>query len=214
VADEYVVRNAREYETGVADYASYNEDRAPIMGYLDALCERTATGTTILDLGCGPGWETATLHNRGYVAVGFDLSRALLDYGRRNHPADAHVRGDMRRLPFASDSFNGCWACASLLHMSRADLDVALAELARVLRPGAAFVGSVQVGDRECFVPRKSAPGSELFYGYLAPEDWRARVEAAGFLVEELVSEVSEEEQPHLNEGSRGWATVIARRGE
>ncbi|MDA0352154.1 MAG: class I SAM-dependent methyltransferase [Chloroflexi bacterium] len=213
MADEYVVRNAREYETGVIDYTSYNEDRAPIMGYLDALCERTATGARVLDLRCGRGWETRTLHDRGYQPVGFDLSRAFLEHVRHQQPAIPCVRGDMRRLPFADASFEGAWASASLLHMSRTDLDVALAELARVLRPGAAFVGSVQVGDSEGFVPRKSAPGAELFYGYLAPEDWRARVEAAGFAIDDLVIEIHEEEQSHLNAGSRGWATVIARRG-
>ena len=212
MANDYVIRNAREYETGVAEYAAFNEDRGPIMRYLDALCERVATGDPVLDLGCGPGWETQTLHDRGYIAIGFDLSHALLDYARRNHPADAHVRGDMRRLPFADAAFEGAWACASLLHMSSTDLDVALSEVARVLAPGAAFVGSVQVGDREGFVPRKSAPGTELFYGYRSPEDWRARVEAAGFTIDDLVSEVSETEQSHLNEGSRGWSTAIARK--
>ena len=71
---------------------------------------------------------------------------------------------------------------------------------------------TLQVGDREGFVPRKSAPGTELFYGYRSPEDWRARVEAAGFTIDDLVSEVSETEQSHLNEGSRGWSTAIARK--
>ena len=210
--EDYTVRNAREHETGVDDYTTFNDDRAPIMGYLDALCERVSVGAPVLDLGCGPGWETETLPDRGYVAIGFDLSRALLGYARREHPADGHVRGDMRELPFADRSFVGCWACASMLHLTSADLDTALAELARVLRPGAAFVGSVQVGEREGFVPRKSAPDTQLFYGYRSPEDWRARVEAAGFVIDDLVTEVYEEDRPHLNEGSRGWSTAIARR--
>jgi SAM-dependent methyltransferase len=212
VTDEYVVHNAREYETGVAEYAAYNADRGPITGYLDALCDRTPEGRRVLDLGCGPGWETETLQRRGYVAVGFDLSSAFLRSARVHHPAAAHIRGDMRRLPFADRAFQGVWACASLLHMAGDDLDLTLAEVARVLAPGGAFVGSVQVGDREGFVPRKSAPGTTLFYGYRTPEDWRGRVESAGFAIDELVSEVSEEEQPHLNEGSRGWSTAIARK--
>ena len=210
--ESYVVRNAREYETGVAAYEQYNADRGPVRRYLDGLCERTQLPGPVLDLGCGPGWETGTLHERGYVAVGFDISRALLDFARREHPADGHVRGDMRRLPFGDGAFAGCWACASMLHLASDDLDVALSEVARVLAPGAAFVASVQVGDREGFVPRNSAPDTELFYGYRSPEDWRTRVEAAGFEVEELIAEISEDVASHLNEGARGWATVIARR--
>jgi SAM-dependent methyltransferase len=211
-ADEYTVRNAREYETGVAEYAAYNADRSVIAPYLDALCERVEPGARVLDLGCGPGWETGTLHARGYVAIGFDMSRAFLRYARAEHPGDRFVRGDMRRLPFADGAFGGVWACASMLHLASRDLDAALAEVGRVVAPGGGFVGSVQVGEREGLVPRKSAPGTELFYGYRLPEEWRGRVEAAGFVVEELVADVFEGEQPHLNEGSRGWATAIARR--
>ena len=104
------------------------------------------------------------------------------------------------------------WACASMLHLDGADLDAALAEVARVTAPGGAFVGSVQVGEQEGFVPRKSSPSAELFYGYRTPDDWRARVEVAGFAIDDLVVEIYEEEQAHLNAGARGWATAIARR--
>lgn len=210
--DDYVVRNAEVYRTGVAKYVEINADRSVIAPYLDALCDRVPVGSRMLDLGCGPGWETETLHRRGYVAVGFDMSSAFLDAARREHRADGHVRGDMRRLPFATGSFAGAWASASMLHLASADLDVALAEVARVVKGGGGFVASVQVGDSERFVPRKSDPGQELFYAYREPEDWRGRVESAGFVVDEVVTEVYDGPQPHLNEGARGWTTAIARR--
>lgn len=208
--DHYVVRNALEYEREVESYATFNLDRAPIARYLDALCDRVPAGAAVLDLGCGPGWETESLHERGYQAIGFDLSHAFLMHARQEHPADGVVRGDMRRLPFAAGTFAGVWACASMLHLDSADLDVALAEVARVTAPGGAFVGSVQVGEQEAFVPRKSSPGHELFYGYRTPDEWRARVEAVGFAIDDLVAEIYEGEQAHLNAGARGWATAIA----
>lgn len=210
--DDYIVRNAREYMTGVNEYAAYNADRSVIAPYLEALCERTPKGSRVLDLGCGAGWETQALHDRGYVAIGFDLSAAFCAYARREHPADDHVVGDMNVLPFSEDSFTGVWACASMLHVAREHLPTVFSEVARVLTPGGAFVASLQVGDTQRFVPRKSAPGHELFYGYLTPEEWRATVERAGFEIDDLVAEVFDQDQTHLNEGSRGWATVIARR--
>lgn len=103
--DDYIVRNAREYMTGVEQYVDYNADRSVIAPYLEALCERTPAGTRVLDLGCGGGWETETLHNRGYEAIGFDLSAAFCTYARREHPADDHVVGDMTSLPFAEASW-------------------------------------------------------------------------------------------------------------
>ena len=212
MADDYTVRNAREYETGVTEYEAFNADRSAIAPYLDALCERTVEGGRVLDLGCGPGWDCGLLQRRVFVAVGFDLSHGHVEHARRNHPAFGYVQGDMRELPFAESEFDGVWACASMVHLASADIDGALYEVARVLARGGAFVGSVQIGDQEAFVARKSAPGHQLFYAYRSPEDWRTRVEAAGFSLDELVAEVSEEEKTHLNEGARGWATVIARR--
>jgi SAM-dependent methyltransferase len=210
--DNYIARNAREYMAGVEQYVDYNADRSVIAPYLEALCERVPEGARILDLGCGPGWEAESLHDRGYEAIGLDLSSAFCAYARREHPADDHLVGDMNHLPFAEDSFGGVWACASMLHIAREHLPTVLSEVARVLAPGGAFVASVQVGDTQRFVPRKSAPGHELFYAYLTPEEWRATVERAGFAIDDLVAEVFDEDQPHLNEGSRGWATVIATR--
>ena len=48
--DQHVVRNAVEYERNVEGYASFNADRGPITGYLDALCDRVSAGDTVLDL--------------------------------------------------------------------------------------------------------------------------------------------------------------------
>ena len=210
--DNYIARNAREYMTGVDEYVAYNADRSVIAPYFEALCERVPEAARVLDLGCGPGWETQALHTRGYEAIGLDLSTAFCAYARREHPADDHVVGDMNSLPFVEDSFAGVWACASMLHIAREDMPAVFAEIARILTPGGALVASVQVGDTQRFVPRKSAPGHELFYAYLTPEQWRATVERAGFAIDDLVADHSDEEQPHLNEGSRGWTTVIARR--
>ena len=100
----------------------------------------------------------------------------------------------MNFLPFTDDTFAGVWACASMLHIAREHLPVVLAEVSRVLTPGGAFVASIQVGD------------TQLFYAYLTPEEWRTTVERAGFTIDDLVADVSEEEQPHLSEGSRGLA--------
>ena len=209
-SDNYIARNAREYMTGVDEYVDYNADRSVIAPYFEALCERAPEGARVLDLGCGPGWETESLHTRGYDAIGLDLSAAFCSYARREHPADGHVVGDMRTLPFSDDSFAGVWACASMLHIAREHLPSVLSEVARILIPGGVLVASVQVGDTQRFVPRKSAPGHQLFYAYLTPEEWRTTVEHAGFAIDNLVAEVFDQDQSHLNEGSRGWATVIA----
>lgn len=55
----------------------------------------------VLDLACGAGRHTDALRGRGYRVLGVDLSLPLL--ARR--PDLPRVAGDMRRLPFATESF-------------------------------------------------------------------------------------------------------------
>ena len=52
------------------------------------------------------------------------------------------VCADMRHLPFTDECADGCFVCASLLHLPRTRVPQALSEFHRVLRPGdALYVG-------------------------------------------------------------------------
>ncbi len=99
-----------------------------------------ALGDRVLDVGCGVGWDAgamASVVGRAGLSVGVDRSRTVLDVARRRHggrPGARFVVADARALPFASGTFDGCWAERVLQHV--ADPDLALAELVRVTAPG------------------------------------------------------------------------------
>jgi SAM-dependent methyltransferase len=68
----------------------------------------SATNRPILDLGCGDGRHLDVLRERGHEAIGLDLSADLLRSALTRDHKGGHpvlVRGDMRTLPFADDSF-------------------------------------------------------------------------------------------------------------
>ena len=50
---------------------------------------------------------------------------------------------------FWDSSFDGVWACASLLHVPRRDLPRAMAGLVRALRPGGVLFASFKYGTEE-----------------------------------------------------------------
>lgn len=96
-------------------------------------------GQRLLDLACGAGRHLAGLGRRSQRAVGLDLSEPLLQAARRRlRPGLALVRGDMRRLPFAAERFDGALSMFTSFGYFRDDSEnwQVLAELARVLRPG------------------------------------------------------------------------------
>jgi SAM-dependent methyltransferase len=110
-------------------------------------------GDRVLDLGCGGGRHAFEAHRRGASVVAFDrnggetkdaaaMLAAMRDAGEA--PADAlgtAVNGDALALPFADAAFDRVIAAEVLEHIP--DDAAALAELARVLRPGGTLAVTV-----------------------------------------------------------------------
>jgi SAM-dependent methyltransferase len=91
----------------------------------------------ILDAGCGPGGNGAWLARHGQV-VGVDLARDALEFVRARQSATSPVLASAERLPFADGAFHV--AVGITLLYTVPDDGAALAELARVLRPGGAVL--------------------------------------------------------------------------
>jgi ArsR family transcriptional regulator len=96
-----------------------------------------------LDIGTGTGRILEVVGERVSRAVGIDLSREMLAVARANlervGAANCQVRqGDMNRLPLPAESFD-----VATLHLAlhyAEDPGVAIAEAARVLRPGGRLI--------------------------------------------------------------------------
>jgi SAM-dependent methyltransferase len=95
----------------------------------------------ILDLACGAGRHMVDLQRRGLRAVGLDLSDVLLREARKADPGMRLVRGDMRHLPFDSESFDlVANFFTSFGYFADPDEDQqVLQEIRRVLRVGGCF---------------------------------------------------------------------------
>ena len=89
-----------------------------------------------LDLGCGTGTAGGSLKKAGMSVVGVDLSRPCLAAAARR--VDAVVQVDAAHLPFADKSFDAVVSRGCLHHLD--DAPAALAETARVMKPGARAV--------------------------------------------------------------------------
>lgn len=96
------------------------------------------TDGPVLDLCSGTGDQARAVHRRGLAVTGVDFSLSMLARARRKlrrlrgAPA-ALVAADALSLPFAKGRFGGATVAFGVRNV--ADLDSALAEMARVLRP-------------------------------------------------------------------------------
>src|SRR5256886_765337 len=98
-------------------------------------------GNPVVDLGCGYGRHLRELLQWGHRAVGIDRSALLLGEAGIEAPGASLVRGDLRALPLHAGTMAAAFCFYSSMFLgSDEDAALALAEVARVLRPGGSLV--------------------------------------------------------------------------
>lgn len=107
--------------------------RAAMVAAVDA-----RPGQRVLDIAAGTGVSSLEFHRAGVQVVSADFSLGMLRAGSRKNPQLAFVAADATRLPFADDSFDAVTMSYGLRNVR--DYPAALAEFARVTRPGGRLV--------------------------------------------------------------------------
>lgn len=89
----------------------------------------------ILEGGCGSGGFVLALAKEGYNVVGLDYAPRTIARLNKRHP-ELDVRlGDVRKLAFPNDTFDGYWSLGVIEHFWNGYEEI-LNEAVRVLRPG------------------------------------------------------------------------------
>src|SRR5256885_4013519 len=99
------------------------------------------------------------------------------------HTGGRVVQADQRCLPFADASFDGVWANACLLHLSKREVGGALADVARVVRPGGLVFTSMQMGAGESLeLPSLASRGVQAprYFARYEPDEWLSLLRDAG----------------------------------
>lgn len=107
--------------------------RAAMVAAVDA-----KPGQRVLDIAAGTGVSSLAFHRLGVRVVPADFSLGMLRQGRRTHPELAFVAADATALPFADAAFDAVTMSYGLRNVR--DYPAALAEFARVTRPGGRLV--------------------------------------------------------------------------
>ena len=102
-------------------------------------------GARILDAGCGSGRDSLYFKQRGYQVSAFDACPAFVAHARDVLGLEA-VCARFENWQSAV-TFQGIWACASLLHLRPEQLPHVLQRLAACLDAGGVFYASFKYGD-------------------------------------------------------------------
>jgi demethylmenaquinone methyltransferase/2-methoxy-6-polyprenyl-1,4-benzoquinol methylase len=127
IADRY------DLITGVLSYgadASWKRRLVSISG--------AAPGARALDLACGTGDIAFALAARGARVIGLDITQRMVELARKKGDCPLFLVADMLALPFEDSCFDLVTTGYGIRNVP--DIDTALAEIRRVLRPGGRFL--------------------------------------------------------------------------
>jgi SAM-dependent methyltransferase len=189
-------------------------------------------GRDVLEIGSGAGQCSRWVRTRGGRGFGLDLSLRQLQHSRRIDEdtgiAVPSVLGTATALPFGDGSFDVVFSSFGALQFVR-DIDIAVAEVARVLRPGGRFAFSIthptrwsfpddpgeggltatqSYWDRTPYVEVDDGTGRVAYVEHHRTlGDWVALLAGAGFRITDLL-------EPEWPEGhDRVWGGWSALRG-
>ena len=154
----------------------------------------------ILDAGCGSGRDSLYFLKHGFKVSAFDGSEEMCK------AASDYIGQPVECIRFQDidykEVFDGVWACASLLHLSKQELPYVLQKFYRSLKLGGVMYASFKYGDKE------EERSDRFFSDYHLEEIEKVFVEDVGF---ELI-EGFETADVRPDYESKPWVNVLVRK--
>lgn len=161
---------------------------------LEEFAASLATGSLIVDIGCGPGFDASALAAAGHRVIGLDFTFAMLQRAKSRH--SSVVQADMRALPLESGSVDAVWSSYALLHIPAEDLGATIAGVRRILRPDGrvCLIFAAGVNDAASDVSTELEdveyrPELTRTYVYVQPTYVRELMTSAGFVIDTFGAE-------------------------
>jgi SAM-dependent methyltransferase len=114
--------------------STFRYGRKKIEELIDDILESLPKNARALDVGCGTGFNVARLRERGFSVIGVEPSDDMRKRAVANNPGADIRDGDIEDLSLESGSFDVVLCIEVIRYLL--DPGPALAELARVLKPG------------------------------------------------------------------------------
>jgi SAM-dependent methyltransferase len=134
----------------------------------------------VFEIGCGGGLCAAALSGYGYKYIGTDISEPFLNVSRANNPRLTFINQNVYDLDLNGKPYDGFWARASLLHIPRSKIHLALEAIRRNLRQNGIGFIAMKKGRGEQIHRDKDG---ERFFTYYSRDEFTEILGHLGFEV-------------------------------
>jgi len=134
------------------------------------------SGTSILDIGCGPGLTAKAFIKHGFKVTGFDFSEKMIEIAKREVPEGNFFVMDLHDVDTIKDTFEGIFLQNVLLHLPKKEIEDILKKVVLRLKRGGYMYVSVKekVPDGpEEFIKTEDVYGYKIerFFSYFIKEE-------------------------------------------
>jgi len=146
-ADDIIKINCASYRDNLNAWIDYSS-KINMEAFHKYFCGMLRPAARILDAGCGTGRDSLALQERGFRVDAFDASEEMVELAK-SIGINARV-GNLQSLS-ARNRYDGIWACASLIHVPRIQLNDVIKRLVRALKPKGILFIALKEGIGESF---------------------------------------------------------------
>ncbi len=167
---------ASAYEEKFSKNETYNQHALSFASLFEA-------GSSILDIGCGPGLNSALFTGRGISVTGIDPSSEMIRLAEKNCPAGnfINISADMYE---SQKKFDGLYLSFVIVHMDDDKVETLLDRLHFMIKTGGYVYISFMVGKTPGY-ELSSFAKDEIYYNYFNKDEIISRFHNNDF---ELIS--------------------------
>ena len=161
-------------------------------------------GRRVLDCGCGSGVQSKLLFEKGLEVVGLDLSLRMINEAKKRVPEAKFVVGDMTKMEFTDEAFDGVYARASLLHVPKNLIPKVLRSINKILKDGGILYLALKEGEGEGeVVDERFGKKVRRFFSFFKTAEIKKLLSQSGFKIVSLVRH-----KRHVT--SQPWLQILA----
>jgi ubiquinone/menaquinone biosynthesis C-methylase UbiE len=133
-ADRFMRWYSEMAQSRFANAFAYGRHKVDVL--LDRALKELSVGAQILDVGCGTGEYVRRLADLGFQVSGLEPAAAMRQAAIEKNPGRKILDGIATQIPFPDETFDFVICIEVLRYLHRSDVDQALREMRRVLKPG------------------------------------------------------------------------------
>ena len=159
----------------------------------------------LLEIGCGSGRDASFLTEKGFDVIAIDGSKNMIYEAKKNHP-ELSNKIFYKTLPHNLNfdvKFDGIYSIATLMHLSKYDLEKAILKIYDLLNPTGKFLVSVSLSRDD--INKNGFDKNGRYFLILSFEEWISIFKNIGFKILETKTN-----KDGLDRTGIEWLTMVA----